>query len=185
MVSPAAAKASCSEDRPLKLNTYVTIGKAGEIRERGPLDLRQRMPRRHDDPTAPLIARQQHVLAEQLVRPGCHGKVDPVHIRHLGNLLGGALVQMKLHVGITKAELLDDGWQYVTRLRVRGPYRQRAAIVFLEVFRQSVDVLRFAQHFQRVTDDPLARRCHARQRPPAARENIEIPAHPPATSIAC
>jgi hypothetical protein len=145
----------------------------GEIFERRLADRGQRMPLRHNDPPVPSVTRQQDVLAKQLVRARSDGEVDTIELRHFRDLLGGTLVQVKLHVGVSVAEGLDNGRQDVTRLRVGGPDGQRAAILVFELGRDTLDVLCFAQQLQRMADDALTWRGYFGQRTSTAHEDIE------------
>ena len=145
----------------------------GEILERRLTDRGQRMALRHDDPPVPSITRQQDVLTKQLVRAGGDGEVDTIELRHFRDLLGGSLVEVKLHVGVSVAEGLDDGRQYVARLRVGGSDGQRAAVLVFELGRDTLDVLCFAQQLQRVADDALTGRGYFGERTSTAHEDIE------------
>ena len=127
----------------------------------------------HDDPPVPLVARQQHELAEESVRSGGDGEVDAIGPRHLRNLLRRALVQMELHVRVTRAELPNHRGQHVPRLRVSGADGERAPLLVLVFGGHALDVLRLAQDAQGVIDDPLARRRDPGQRAPVAREDVE------------
>ena len=100
---------------------------------------------RHDDAPVPAIAGQQHQVAEQLLRAGVDREVDAVALRHVGDLLGGALVQMQLDLRIALAESADHLGQHVARLRMRRADRQRAASVALLFVREPLDALDFLE----------------------------------------
>ena len=102
-------------------------------------------PVRHDDAPVPAIAGQQHQIGEQLLRAGVDREVDAVALRHVGDLLGGALVQMQLDVRIALAELPDHRRQHVARLGVRRADRERAAAVALLLVGQALDALDFLE----------------------------------------
>ncbi len=121
----------------------------------------------------PAVAGQQRKLLELLRRTRCHCQIDATGLGHLGNLLGGSLQQVELHLGITLAELLDHRRQHIARLRVRGADRQRTRAVVLVVGGDALDVLHFAQHAQRALDHALARRGDLRQRAAVAHEDLE------------
>jgi hypothetical protein len=109
----------------------------------------ERMVLRHDDLPMPRVDRQQHEVREFVLAAGVDGEVDAIERRHLGDLVGRALVQVQLHVGIFLAEVADHARQHVARLRVRRADGQRTAIGLLEVLRQALERLRLAQHAQR------------------------------------
>jgi hypothetical protein len=60
---------------------------------------------RHDDLPMPRIDRQQHEVREFVLAAGVDGEINAIERRHLGDLVGGALVQVQLHVGIFLAEI--------------------------------------------------------------------------------
>ena len=128
---------------------------------------------RDDDASMPAVARQQDILAKQLLGAGCNGEVNAVELRHGRDLLRGALVEVKLHLGILVAKCPDDRRQYITCLGVGSADRQRAAILVREIRRDALDVLSFPQELERVPDNTLAGRGDLGERPATAHEDIE------------
>jgi hypothetical protein len=82
-------------------------------------------------------------------------------------------VQVQPHLRVLAAERLDDFRQHVPRLRVRGRDRERAAFLVLEIVRQALDVLHFAQDPYRTVDDLLPCLRDAREVAPVAHEDLE------------
>ena len=110
-------------------------------------------------------------MREQLLRAGVDREVDAVARRHVGDLLGRALVQVQLDVRIALAELADHRRQHIARLRVRRADGQRAAAVALLLVGQALDALDFLEDLLGPLDDPLAGRGDPRQGAALAQED--------------
>jgi hypothetical protein len=113
------------------------------------------------------------VALEQRLRAGGDREIDAVERRHLGDLLGGALVQVQPHLGVLLAERLDHPGQHVAGLGVGGGDRERAARFVLEVVREALDVLHLAQDAHGAIDHLLPGRRDAREVAAIAHEDLE------------
>jgi hypothetical protein len=98
-------------------------------------------------------------------------EVDAVALRHVGDLLRRALVQMQLDLRIALAKPADHFGQHVACLRVRGADRERPTSIALLLVREPLDALDFLEDLLRAIDDALARRRHARERAPLAQKD--------------
>ena len=127
----------------------------------------------HDHVTVPPIAGQQHHVGEQLLRARGDREVDAVELRHFGDLLGCALVQVQADVWVALAKRLDHARQHVTRLGVRRADRERAARLVAQLLRQALDALDFAQDPQRPLDDLLAGGRDLREVAAVARKDLK------------
>ncbi len=121
----------------------------------------------------PAIAGHQREAGEQLLRAGRDREVHAIGRREVGDLLGGALVQVQLDLGVLLAEALDDRRQHVTRLRVRRRDGHRAAFLVLEIGREAPDVLCLLEDADRALDDLLAGLRDAREIAAFALEDLE------------
>ncbi len=137
------------------------------------LDAGERVVARHHDVAVPAIARQQRKAVVERLRARGDREVDAIERGHLGDLLGGALVQVQAHLRVLLAELLDDLRQHVARLCVRGRDRQRATLLVLEIVGKALDVLHLAQDPDRAVDDLLPGGSDARQVAAVADEDLE------------
>ena len=144
------------------------------------------MAARHDHGAMPAVYRQPHQMRKQLLGAGGDGEVDPVARHQLGDLFGGALVQVQAHLRIAGAERADNLRQHVARLGVGGRDRQAAAVRLAQLCRGAADVLHLAQDAAGAGDDLLARRRGARERPAFTLEQLkselllqqlQLPAH--------
>jgi len=130
----------------------------GKLLQRRFGDLRQRMVLRHDDLPMPRIDRQQHEVRELVLAAGVDGEIDAIERRHLGDLVGGALVQVQLHVGIFLAEIAYYARQHVARLRVRRGDGERPDILAAIFVGHALHVGDLAQRPPGGRDHDLARR---------------------------
>ena len=107
------------------------------------------------------------------MRTGCNREIDAGLGREVGDLLGRALVQVQLHFGVLGAKLLDDARQDIPRLGVSRRDRHGAALLVLDVRRQSPDVFDLLDHPDRVINDVLARRGDSLEVPPFPLEYLK------------
>ena len=134
--------------------------------------LRKRMALRHEHDSMPVVDRHQRQVREQILRAGRDREVDLVGADELGDLLGGALVQLEIDARIALAERADDLGQHVAGLRVRRRDRQRAVELGREIARETRDVADLAQNLARPGDDLAAGRRDRGQALALAREEL-------------
>ena len=99
-VRPALAKASmqggwAGEAERVGDERIGGQGAEGELAGAG-----QRMVARDDDGAMPAVAGQERQIGEQALGAGGDGAVDAIVGDHLGDLLGGALVQVQAHIRV-------------------------------------------------------------------------------------
>src|SRR5690242_18120059 len=104
---------------------------------------------------------------------GSDGAVDTIARHHLGDLLGGPLVEVETHLGVAAAELADHIRQHIARLRVGGADRQAPLALIAQLGRETADRTRLLQYAYRALDDLLSGGSNAREIAPFTHEDLE------------
>ena len=123
------------------------VGDDGLLRnvlQRQALFFGERMVGREDDDVLPLVAGQGDQFGVVGQRFG--GNADFGHFvdQHAGHLVGRALVQADIHLGVGLAQLGHRHRQHVARLGVGGGDRQGATVLRAELFADALQVTHLA-----------------------------------------
>jgi hypothetical protein len=144
-----------------------------ELREGRLRDACERMGRGHHDGAPPAVHRDPDQLLEQRIRAGRHHEVDALVRHHVGDLLGGALMEVDSHAGESLTEAPQDRRQHIAGLGMGGGDRERALFVAAHLGGETADVRDLAQDHPGAGDDLVAGRRGAHQRARPAGEELQ------------